>query len=69
MYVTGPAALLPSAEPGGTVPQLGPVDVNARVVGSGTPQAPSVKKETEPVHELPIGAEQEQGEQVRVSST
>ena len=69
VYVTGPADLLPRAEPGGTVWQLGPVASSGSVKGSGTLQSPSLKTEIEPAHELPSGAEHAHGEQARVSST
>jgi len=69
VYVNGPAALLPRAEPGGTPVQSGPVASSGSVKGSGTLQSLSLKTEIEPVHELPLGAEHSHGEHVRSSLT
>ena len=69
VYVTGPAALLSRAEPGGTPMQSGPVASSGSVKGSGTLQSLSLNTEIEPAHELPLGAEHAHGEHARESST
>lgn len=67
-YTGGLADLLPRAELAGTVVQLEPVEVSASIK-SDVEQAPSLKTETDPAHELPLGAEQAHGEHVRSSLT
>ena len=68
VYVNGPAALLPRAEPVGTVWQLGWVE-SSDSMRSGALQSLSLKTEIEPVHALPLGAEHAHGEHVRSSLT
>ena len=67
--VTGPADLLPSAEPIGTPPQIDASLVAVSLRIELVPHALSVKKEIGSEHLAPIGAPQAQGEHARVSST
>jgi hypothetical protein len=68
VYVNGPALLLPSADPAGTVPQLGPAaSIDSK--RSGALHALSLKMEIDPAHALPLGAEHAHGEHVRSSLT